>query len=131
MHKQEVRKIVLGHKTLVEPAGRSFAEPSGPVTARHLHELREKGYTVVENVATLAECEALKNAWLATMASYKGTQFDPANRSTWTPANLPNSTRGMQDFRMLLSSIIFTIIYSYSILKLPWPKKCMFGRRVC
>jgi len=97
------RKIVRATKPLPPPSERSFADAStlpsdSLLTATHLNDLRDKGYTVVENVMPVAECESLKSAWLTTMASYQGTGFRADDRSTWTTANLPANIRGLHNF---------------------------------
>jgi ectoine hydroxylase-related dioxygenase (phytanoyl-CoA dioxygenase family) len=83
--------------------GRAFAlpaslPPGSLLTPAHLTHLEMYGFAIVENVMSAAQCATVKQQWLATMASYEGTQLDPANRATWTTANLPASTRGMADW---------------------------------
>jgi hypothetical protein len=71
--------------------------PDALLKPEHLVSLQERGFAVVPNVLDAATCNSLKQRWLATMASYEGSGFDPANRATWTSSNLPTGTRGMQD----------------------------------
>jgi hypothetical protein len=78
-------------------AAASTLAPDALLKPEHLASLQERGFAVVPNVLDAATCTLLKQQWLATMASYEGTGFDPANRATWTSSNLPMGTRGMQE----------------------------------
>ena len=75
----------------------SLAPPS-LLEPHHLIELRERGWTVVENVLSPDQCETTKRDWLQTMAQYPGSKFRPDDRKTWKRVNMPLSTRGMLDF---------------------------------
>lgn len=63
----------------------------------HFAQLERQGYTVVENVLSPQQCEALKAEWLATIESY-GTGFKADDPWTWTSPLLPLNTRGMQNY---------------------------------
>jgi hypothetical protein len=85
------------HRNTVKYAkDKRIAEPVAYADAECANNLTERGFAVVPNVLTAAQCDSLKQQWLATMAGYEGTGFDPANRATWTTPNLPTGTRGMQ-----------------------------------
>ncbi len=96
------RKVVRARAPITTSHGRAYGDtPNGftsPLTPAHIADLRTKGYTVVEGVLDAQSCATTKLAWLQTMEGYAGTGFKMNDRSTWTTANLPNSTRGMQDW---------------------------------
>lgn len=70
---------------------------SSPLTKQHLKELRDRGWTVVENAISTKKRKKIKRQWLKTMESY-GTGFKADDPSTWTPKTVPPNLRGMQNW---------------------------------
>ena len=96
-----------------------------PLSEQHFAELKKNGYTIVEDYLEAEKCDILQKRWLRVMDHYD-SGFDSTDRTTWKSANLPISTRGMQDYppiaqqsyvwdTRLLCAPIYAALWDYKV----------------